>query len=379
MNLNEIKNMLLDFYSYYLVDFSMGKTSRLLIGSIVSLLTDKPTAAWIHGFAVVVLFLTLLATALIIGKVIKSASDEMRPCLLVLTLFFVSGSFTLYGFSKFFGMLDIYMYIAAMLAVVFAPNKHLRWLIPALSVAGIFVNYSFAISFFPIIALVTLYTAATQKRKGTDSTVFALTVALSVAAGVFCVFYGSKTMNMTFDEIWQSMEQRSGLKFDYKNIRYFDFYFFGNGQGEAELQFKDFTPLELIKILPQIVFMFGVSSEGAQSILAITLFMIAAFWTVWIMCIKNSETAGRKFIYLCFMLSVLFIPVCCIVSTDWTRWIQAGILTQFGLMYYMFYMKDEPFTKTMQRLKELFSGGRGLALAAVWLAYASSIQTTWSV
>ena len=79
MNLNEIKNMLLDFYSYYLVDFSMGKTSRLLIGSIVSLLTDKPTAAWIHGFAVVVLFLTLLATALIIGKVIKSASDEMRP------------------------------------------------------------------------------------------------------------------------------------------------------------------------------------------------------------------------------------------------------------------------------------------------------------
>ena len=65
-NLDFVNGMDRNFLLYYLVDFSMGKTSRLLIGSLVNLLTDNPTKVWINCFAGVVLLLTFIFTSVIL-------------------------------------------------------------------------------------------------------------------------------------------------------------------------------------------------------------------------------------------------------------------------------------------------------------------------
>ncbi len=369
-------NMSTDYYSYYLVDFSMGKTSRLLIGSIVNLLTDKPTKEWIDTFVMVVFFVTLVLTSLLLGRIIKCAKKEMRNILYVFVLFFVTGSFGMYGFSHYFGMLDIYMFIFAVLAVCCLTNKYLRWLAPLFCVAGIFVNYGFAFSYFPLVIAAALYFAAGEKRKASNVANLVLTGSVSVATTAYCYFNVRSTICVTFDELWKIIEQKSGMKFEYSDISYYDFYFFGKvvrpdtGETVTDLSLKDMI-VEPLKIMlnPN-----GNMRELGRffSVLFIALIFFAAFTAIWILCIKNASKKSQKFVYLCFILAQFFMVASCLISTDIGRWLQAGGIVQFGLAFLMFYAKDESFEKAMLQIKEFFKGKNLIVLIAFFLAYATS-------
>ncbi len=379
LNYSTIANMAKDYYSYYLVDFSMGRTSRLLIGSIVNLLTDNPTEQWIETFALTVLIITLFVTALILGRVIKCTKKEIRNILYVFILFFATGSFGMYGFSHYFGMLDIYMFIFALLAVCCLFNKYLCWLAPLFCVAGIFVNYGFAFSYFPLVIAAALYFAAEEKRKVPNTINLLLTGSASVAATAFCYLKVRDMMLVSFDELWKIIEQKSGITFEYSEIKYYDFYFYGNtvrpdtGEAVTDLPLKDMITEQLKLMLNPNGNMLDVGRK--ISVYSISLLFFAMFIAIWIMCIKNTSKKSQKFVYLCFALTQLFVAFSCIISTDTGRWVQAGGLVQFGLAFLMFYKKDEAFEKTVWRLKEFFKGEKSTILIAFFLVYSTSLHT----
>lgn len=359
-----------NFIVYYLADFSMGKTSRLLIGSIVNLFTDSPTELWLNNFARVVLVLTFVFTAAVVGNAIKNVKEEMRIPAYAVALFFVTGSFTMYSFSRFFGLLDIYMFVFSLLAIVFAQNKYLRWLVPLACLAGVFVNYVYTISYFPVVILVILYFADMREKKAADITVFCITVVSVLAATFFCAFWGKNTMTVSFEEMLELLQQKLGAEITFEQMKYYRYYLFAQEMsGDVLVDATQWTPAEYVWGLLDYVLNFARDNSGVATLMIACLPVIGIFWAVWIMCIRASEKKSRRFVFACFLLSTLFVFVCCILSTDLTRWITAGVLSQFMLCFFMFAVRDEAFEKTMLKLKNYFVNNK-LVLIIIFAMYA---------
>jgi hypothetical protein len=384
LNRGMIINMEKDFFSYYLLDYSMGFNSRMLVGSFINLLTDNPTASWLKGFMITVLVLTLLAVSLLLGRIIRCTEKEKRNVLYVFILFFVFGTLTMYGFSRYFGLLDIHLFICALLAVVCATNKYLRWFTPVFALAGVFVYYPFTLTYFVAVIGVCFYFAIKEKQSKSNFVIFLITAVAVVGATYFFAFEARDFMKVTFDELWQIMEQKSGLKFEYDEIRPFDMFFYGNSVDmELGHEVRDMTPFEVIKTVfmvttGQVGEFHEVNYDGVLSLCMILLVVLAGFVPIWVLCMKNSETKPQKFVFLCFILGILFIPISWLVSTDYSRLAQAGVLNQFIFAFVMFFRHDSAFEKTLEQLKSFFKG-KEILLVIYFLIYASCFQLSWGV
>ncbi len=366
--LSQIHHM---FVMHYLPDFSMGINSRTLIGSLVALLNPHPTEEWLTNFCIVFLIIGMVLTAIVLGQVAKKSKDENRLSVFVFILFFVSGAYTLSLFSRFFGMLDIHMYIIAILCVVFAGNKYLRWFVPVLCIAGVLVNFAFTISYFIIVLLAMLYYADKHEKKTCDIIVFVITVVSVLALTFYCVFEASKHMFMTYEDALKLVEGKVGHSFSEEEKEYLYLYLFGVHPETENLYgvaISEATPIQYIYYFSRFLYENRIETGGMISLLLVTVPVILAFWIIWIMCIKNTEKKGTKFVYLCAILSALFIPICCIVSTDYVRWIGAIVMCQFAMCFLMFYLKDEAFDKTVRKLRELFSRNK-IVLIVIYFVY----------
>lgn len=362
------------YYGYYLADFSMGKTSRLLVGSFVNLLTDNPTVEWINGFAAVVLVLVYIFTAILIGKIIRSTPADIRKPVIVFSMFSVSGVFGVYIFSRFFGLLDIYMYLFTVLAVVAVRNKVFRWLVPLFCIGGVLINYVYTIAYFPLVAAVLLYLIITDEKKAGTSVLFTVTCAVTVALMFYCAFIGKETATYTFEEMKAIMEGKLGEELTYDHIHYYDYYLYGSHANEERLgvNMEGMTPVEFISALLWYLSTEGYNKGGIFAVSLGALPVFVAFWIVWFRCIRKADTKLRKFSYLCFMLMPLFTVACCILSTDMPRWVASGLIVQFGLGFFMFAVKDKPFESVMRELGDFFKG-KAFVVGIIYFIYASTI------
>ena len=358
---------------YYLVDFSMGKTSRLLVGSLVKLLNPDPSPEWITGFAVIVVFAVLVFATVLIGKVIRSTAAEQKPQLFALVIFFITGIFTFSGFSAFLGVLDIWMFIVALLAIVCASNKYLRWLVPVFCAVGVFVHNGFAITYFPLVVLFVLYLAATSEKKGANIIVFVLSCLVTVALSLFVTMKGAGTVTVSEQEIYEALRYRGGYTYEDHGIGYILFFLLDIPPAYTGVTTEMVAEASLYErfLMMSSQMWSDVSWGYTFAILIFGVSVISAFWIIWIKCIKCTEDKSRRFVYACVMLSVLAIPVGALVAYDFIRWFQAGIITQFAFCLFMFYMKDEPFEKAMQQIRDFFSDKK-LLLALVFIVYATA-------
>ena len=363
------------YIPYYLYDFSMGFNSRMWVGSLVKILNSHPTEEWIRGFAIVMLILGMILTAIALGKAVKNAASENRFTILVFVLFFISGSLSISLFSRFFGMLDIHMYIIALVCVVFSQNKYLRWFIPALCSAGVLVNFVFTISYFPLVVLALLYNADKNEKKLWHIVIFVLTVVSVLGMTVYTVFVASENMIATPDEAIQMMEDKIGHPLTAEQNQYALLYLFGQNEGASELFGKpisDMTPLEYVSNYFRFFVETSFSMHGIFNLALITLPAIAVFWALWISCIRKAERKSTKFVYVCYILSTLFIPLGCLLSTDLVRWVASGIMCQFALCFLMFYLRDSAFEKTVKTIKRMCSKNKIIPIV-LYALYASSL------
>lgn len=358
---------------FYLIDYSMGKTSRLLVGSIVKLFNADPSPEWIGGFATVVLVVVLLLSSIVIGKVIRSAESEYKPQALVFTAFFITGIFTFSGFSEFLGVFDIWMFIATLLAVVCAFNKYLRWLVPVFCAMGVLVHNAFVLTYFPLIVLVVLYLAVVNEKKSANIIVFVLSCIVTAVLTLFFTMKGSETVSITQQQLYEALKNRGGYTYDDYGIENILFYLLGIPPERSGGTVEAYAQASLIERI-LIMMKFSLKDISLGYTLA-TVFsgtaVLAVFWLIWIKCIRNTQSKSKKFVYLCFMLSVFVVPVAMVVAFDFIRWFQASIITQFGLVMLMFLKKDEPFEKVMVQFREFFSDKK-LLLVLMFVVYATA-------
>lgn len=366
---------------YYLADYSMGKASRLLVGSVFNLFTDNTTMENINTFALVVLFLTLLMVAVIVGRVVRNTEAELRPQLYLMILFFVSGSFTFAFFSKVLGLLDIYMFIAAVLAVVCSFRKVTRWLVPVICAIGVLIHNIFIVSYFPFVILTLFYFLIKENKKIMNSILLLASVAVTVGLTVYFTAYSADNMAVTFEEFCEIIRQKSSEEISDAGLYGIGFHLFNiagdNFGGYTAGASVDMSFFDLVKNI--MAYMFAeISLKKAASVIVISLLIFAVFWIIWIKCMKNTDSKGKKLIYLAFTLSSLMVFCGFVVTTDYIRWVQAFLLSQFGFAFMMFCVKDEPFAATMQQLRGYFKNKKFL-LALIYMVYVLSVQTDLAV
>ena len=374
-NFNKLSHIHRMYIPYYLYDFSMGFNARMWVGSIVKILNSHPTEEWIRGFATVILILGMILTAIALGKTAKKTAAENRFTMLVFVLFFISGSLSISLFSRFFGMLDIHMYIIALVCVVFSQNKYLRWFVPALCVAGVFVNFVFGISYFPLVVLSLLYNADKDEKKHWHIVIFVLTVIPTIGVTLYTVFAAAKNMTVTPEEAIQMMENKIGHPLTAEQNEYALLYLFGQNERASDFFGKpisDMTPIEYVSNYFRFFAENSFSVHGIFNLALITVPVIAVFWALWISCIRNAERKSTKFVYVCYILSTFFIPVGCLLSTDLVRWVASGVMCQFALCFLMFYFRDSAFEETVEAIKRICSKNKIIPVV-IYILYASSL------
>lgn len=355
---------------YYLVDLSMLKSSRTWVGTLVSLLTDHPSWEWINGFAAVILFIAIFITAFLVGKVIKNVENEIRPQAFIAALFLVTGSFTLHFFSRNFGFLDTHLFIIALVAVVFLNNKILRWFVPVLCVAGFFTHQLFVTMYFPMIAFVALYLIVVQKGgRISKSAVLMLSIIVLLFVAIWVLAKGHKTSVYTPEQMLEIIQSKIGLEYEKEIVDEMRWEYFyipppsaGNYSYEevAALTLKDY----IVGWLNYTNNIKGFSFDYFLALSSATGIVFAAFSAIWIMCIRNTESKLKKFVFACFLITVLTASIGCFVNFDFERMFQAAVLCQFVFLFFMFYVKDEAFNKTMAQLGEFFKDKKILLVIA---------------
>ena len=361
---------------YYLIDYSMSKTSRLFVGSLVRLINENPSKEWINGFALTVLTITLILVSLLVGGVIRNTDKELRPTLYVFIAFLVTGSFAMENFSKFLGVLDIWMFLAALLAVICAYNKHLRWLVPVICAVGGFIHNGFAITYFPLVILIVFYLMVTSEKKVANAIIFALSSAVAVILTIWVSVEGFKTTTVTQNELIEILKKRCGDNYNSGAAEYISFYLLDIVPEHASFgseAIENTTIIERFFLMSSYALNKNPSNAYIVASVVMTLTIFPAFWAIWIKCMKNTDDKSRRFVYFCFLAFTFFVPLGFFLIEDYVRWIQAGMLTQLGVVFFMYFIKDEPFMKTMQQAKSFFAD-KAYIIIFVLIAYASSYQ-----
>lgn len=365
---------------YYLVDLSMLKASRTWVGTVVSLLTDHPTQAWINGFAAVMLLLAIVITSVLVGKVIKNVESEIRPQALIAALFLTTGTFTFYMFSVNFGFLDVHLFIIALVSVVFLNNKVLRWLVPALCVAGFLTHQLFVVMYFPLIILVAMYITVAEKRgRISKSAVFVLSIASVAVVALWTLANGPDTNIYTPEQMLEVIEAKGMRQFSqdaFENMRWQFFYIPTSEYSEVfpMEELENYSLWEYVKgWLYYTNVLRGFSLHKFLSVFSFVGAFSLAMWAIWIMCIRNTESKLKKLVFVCFMLAVFAAPIGCIIAVDYIRWCQAAVLCQFGFLFFMFYVKDEAFKTTMAQLGAFFKDKK-LLLVIAFVVYIMTVQ-----
>jgi len=347
-------------YGFYLADYRLGICSRMLIASLVSLLSgEKVTAGFLAVFTLLSLLTAFILTAVLLGRVIQVAETDIRPAVIVLAILFCCVGNSVMMYAYIVGMLDIYWYIFAALAVLCVKNKTARWLVPVLCVLGIANHYAFVFSFLPLILLL-LYieTDTVQPPKGARA-LFWLSAAVSFAAAVYFVFIANATITLPQEDFIASIKSRTDLPVW---ADYFSGYFF----------FTDRQGMEVGGVKGLLEALAGTAAESFRlqntlRILAGAAPLLILFGFLWYKAIGfSSGRREKRRLVLCALLPLCALPAL-VISSDLSRWVSAALMSQFAIIFYLLFSGNEAIHKSIALLKSKITANP-LYLAAVLFA-----------
>lgn len=313
----------------YLPDYSMGFCSRFLVGSFLMLFNHPFTPEWLTDFSAGVYIFTAFLTALALNRLIKS-SPEYKKELPVTTILLLACPFGFSYFAWWLGMLDVFWFIFTLLALICFENKYLCWLLPVFSFLCIATHYMACLVFFPVLAAVLLFEIGANPGKKSLVVLFMVTTFISVAAGVWFVFFATN---------YVKMDEAEAL--DYLNSKLFTnqeqtlFYLYGTTRGESVSGVSGILDASA-EYLGEDRFNFASWFK-----LLINVIPSAGFFTaVYVVSLRSTE---NKILKLASVLCIAFniLPWLIIsVSPDTTRWFALYIIAQSMIVLYLVYRKN---------------------------------------
>ena len=346
---------------FYLIDFNVGFVSRALVGHIISLFTDKVSFGLIIRLTQIVVWLSLIAQAVLAALVFKKAWLRKSPLICVLCAAFVLSHLTVMPNVINFGILDTYNLLLAILYIYVSDTKAAYVLTPLICFTGIILHYEFVISYLAVILSIELYYIMKNKKgRKLRAAVLCFTVLGSAALAVYLMFFSKINVKMTADELYRYMRAKY-TDFYYTDLfeDYFNYYIYGDYQG---VNYSD--PADFVRFLVN----YALERINYKSLLLYFINVAPAFGLIeyfWAYIIKRTEKRMRL-PYLVFMLQPLVLVAALIVSTDTSRWAGANWFSNFMLLFTVLH-NDEPLL-TQAAEKATDKRWKKAALAASLLA-----------
>ena len=204
--------------TWYALDYSLGSGSRLLVGSVLKLLTGGAvTTAAAVTFAYASTLLLIALTALLIDRLYLAAPGEAKLGALGLIALYAAAPFSIRFLwnAANFGRLDLYLYILTVLALLLAldvKKPAVRALIVALlSLIALLVHQIFALIFFPVLFALLCTDAFNGERVTLRRVLPGLIASVAVVIGFFAVQFFSKLNTAEAGELTTLLAARTDL------------------------------------------------------------------------------------------------------------------------------------------------------------------------
>lgn len=331
-----------NYYIAYLFDYKIGYVSRVLIGSFIDLLTNNLTVVWLRTFITTAYILAFMLVALSLGSLIKNADKETRRVLIFIVAFFVIAKYAMWVWFIYFGIFDIFWFLFAMLAIVAINNRYTMWFIPLLCFLGLGTHYAFAFIFMPSIAAVILYRLIENKYKKRDIALTVISFATMALSSIYFFIFANRTIKLQGDELVNYVYSKLNFNFSDFFKTYLVFYFNPEAQSLSET-LKDLWAY--------------VSANDLKyywSIFWPSIPLLVLLTCVWVIAIRASSVKSEKcFLLICTALPLAALPAF-VFSNDLYRLLSQFIISQFCLIFYLIYKKNDAILIALKSIGTFF-------------------------
>ena len=307
----------------YALNYSLGFASRLLIGSLMRLLTDYLTVAFLHYFICGAMLILFAILSLFLGSCIRALrrntgytrTDEAHIAVFALiSLYLASPASPAFLFhEKNFGRMDIYLIIFTLLSLFLSRSYTARFLIIPLCVMSVATHQVYVFTFFPLIIGVLLYNSLETRFRLRSVLLFAFTLVLTSAAFIYFQFYAKLNV----------YSSASVFAFTFKHARV-----------PINLTMIDF---EYFKSIADHAHWFVTQDRLARGLVAallispLTIAISFVFIYAFILC---EDKVLKAMIAIFFFLPLMSIPAF-ILTVDWGRWFASQYTGQLLLIFYL--------------------------------------------
>lgn len=332
---------------FYLADYSVGFCSRLLIGAVIGLFTDRVSPELISVLIRIAVCLTLLIQAAISGYVLKKALREKNLFAVLIVLMFVFNPLCIDEYLIAPGMIDTWQLLLFMLWLCTCRSPLVYLTAPLTAFAGMALHYSYVFNYFPPMMVILFGEAVLSQKKSArirNGVSFASASVAGAGSFLWFVFGANRHLKMTSDEFYNHMmakfDCRPSLAAYYKSIQngnyviwreYFDYYIFGDmGKHEGSEVVGGWLPL--LKAYKEQHFNSSMLIEDLK--LFVPVFLILGIF--WVLKMKKESGFLRRLPYvLCIAQALVLIPEI-LMSLDFYRWFSAAIISQ-AAVYFMYF------------------------------------------
>ncbi len=363
------------YNEFYLVDYSVGFCSRLLIASIVSLITDNFSNEWLTGFCIASNLIAYLLYAILAGRVIRKLKDNTATLAKAAAFTVALFPLGMTVFAHWFGMLDIFMFIIAMITVVCINSKWLCVLTPVLIFIGLAVHPGYVFQYAPLIGALLAYKMVKSNFAKSDVILFFVSAAVGALSLAYFEFFALKTLTVSFEGLKEHIASKIG---DYSLIRgeFYKGYLF-NDYSDEVIQGSD-TALANPSNYYERIMVFLSTAFGSISVFTLIYYFICFVFVCVFFCVllrrlfKTEKGFLRKSPYVLSAL-IIFMSACAsLLSTDTQRWLSAGILSMLIFMLNLLYNSDETATAVCDKAGEKLKSSPLIAVLFLF-AFVSSL------
>ncbi len=339
----------------YLLTYEFGFNPQSMIGSIISLFTDKITSRLIYAIASVSFLILAIQISLVLGVIIRQSRESVRSSTIIFVVLFLASPLSVtYLLGMHTERLDVYWIFITLLALVLLKKPVLRWTVPALCAVAVSLHQGYMSTYMPALAILMLYEVYKNKYSLKSIAVFGISCLSMIALFMFFQFVPS---SFPFDNAVDFAKYLSGKTDFSASVPMLHVGFFAPFK---EWYFEYVLPFTASYALPL----------GA-AFLAFSLPLIIIFLSVWKLSIKNAENKFLIFIFiLCAAAPLAFVPAG-IIANDWDRYWAAAINNQFIFIFYFIYSKEEAVVKVVKIIGNFFE--RHLLLLILIVIFTNSL------
>lgn len=351
--------------AWYAMDYSLGFDSRLFIGSFLRLFyPDSLPAGAAYTFVLLSFFLLLILLAHVLGYALRQTEGiPAGKGLLLVIIFYLlcPGSPSYLWTLENMGRFDMYLLIAALLAITCCIHIHSAWaqiiLITLFGLIALSIHQAFMFLFFPL--LFTLYFKAAFRGKNSNLYIASAFAGMAGMAAAFLYFQLFSHIQVpSCEELVSMLSTRTDLPINEVALNYE--YFTSTSQTASELVFNQLG--ERIR--------YGFITLLLLSPLAIL------YGFLWLNILKASEKKAKPLYILLLLSHLCFVPAF-LLAIDWGRWFGAFLTMQALQIVILAAKKDAAVLSALSVLADSFRKHPYFFLTAgVWLASLQKFQAT---